>query len=158
MLLTPKHSHIPPLLPTITFITYISMAPCPEGNLGISKKHDLREAMLRVAPGSTGLLLEAGVFEIVVLSSTEAEAVEKTERSPADFVGEAKRLSGRMCSKLSWRSKSAGLELSSVLLLPLSLPLLLLQDIFTSCLSGLSAAAVGEVVAAGLLLFSSGTS
>ena len=55
---------------------------------------------------------------------------------------------------LSWRSKSAGLELSSMLLLPLSFPLLLLQAALTSCLSGLSAAAAGEVAAAGLLLFS----
>lgn len=68
--------------------------------LGISKKHDLRGAILRVVPDRTGLLLEAGAIETAVLSSTEAEDVEKTEQSPANFVGEAKRLSGRMCSKL----------------------------------------------------------
>ena len=41
-----------------------------------------------------------------------------------------------------------------MLLVSLSFSLLLLQAALTSCLSGLSAAAAGEVEASGLLLFS----
>jgi hypothetical protein len=58
--------------------------------LGFWREHDLREVMLR----------EDDVV-LVVFSSASTEAAEKTVRgSPADFLGEAKRLSGRICSKL----------------------------------------------------------
>jgi hypothetical protein len=69
--------------------------------LGIWRKHDLREVMLREVVGTKGLLLGEDVVRLEELSSTSTEAVEKTVRlSPADFLGEPKRLSGRICSKL----------------------------------------------------------
>lgn len=47
--------------------------------------------------GSTGVLLLEEVIVTGILSSVEAEASEKIDRcSAANFVGEAKRLSGRM--------------------------------------------------------------
>lgn len=58
--------------------------------LGFWREHDLREVMLR----------EDDVV-LVVFSSASTEAAEKTVRgSQADFLGDAKRLSGRICSKL----------------------------------------------------------
>lgn len=52
--------------------------------------------------GITGLTLEEEVGGLVAFSSASTEAAaEKTVRwSLADFLGEAKRLSGRICSKL----------------------------------------------------------
>lgn len=54
------------------------------------------------------LLLAAGEFEtVVVLFSTSQEALEKADwYSPATFVGDAKGLSGRLCSKLQWIEKN----------------------------------------------------
>lgn len=85
----------------LTFAIYMPTVPCPEDNLGIWRKHDLREVMLREVVGTKGLLLGEDVVRLEELSSTSTEAVEKTVRlSPADFLGEPKRLSGRICSKL----------------------------------------------------------
>lgn len=53
------------------------------------------------AVGRTGVLLEDDVIVTCVPSSADDEACEKTDWfSAASFVGEANRLSGRMCSKL----------------------------------------------------------
>lgn len=66
--------------------------------------------------GSAVLLLLADEIVTVMLLSS-AEAWEKVMwRSAASFVGEAKRLSGRMCSKLSERSESLSLVWRSSLL------------------------------------------
>lgn len=58
--------------------------------------------------GSIGMVLDEVVVAVVTeeLSSASGKPVEKIEPlSPADFVGEAKRLSGRICSKLLSRQK-----------------------------------------------------
>lgn len=55
---------------------------------------------MREVEGSFVLLL-VDVTELVFFSSTSADAEEKTVIwPPADFLGDAKRLSGKMCSKL----------------------------------------------------------
>lgn len=55
---------------------------------------------MREVEGSFVLLL-VDVTELVFFSSTSADAEEKTVIGPpADFLGDAKRLSGKMCSKL----------------------------------------------------------
>lgn len=58
--------------------------------------------MLRVVVvGSIGILLLEVAVVIGELTPASAESVENAAWfSAADFVGEAKRLSGRMCSKL----------------------------------------------------------
>lgn len=69
-------------------------------------QHDLREAMVRgeLLDSRGALLLEDVIVVTGVLSSVEAVAGawEKKDDcfSATTFVGEAKRLSGRMCSKL----------------------------------------------------------
>lgn len=64
---------------------------------GIFRAHDWREAMLRVEVAErVGMSL--GVSE--ELSSAFAGAGEEGRFSTGDFVGKAKRLSGRMFSKL----------------------------------------------------------
>lgn len=58
--------------------------------------------------GSIGMVLDEVVVVVVTeeLSSASGKPVEKIEPlSPADFVGEAKRLSGRICSKLLLQQK-----------------------------------------------------
>lgn len=55
---------------------------------------------MREVEGSFVLLL-VDVTELVFFLSTSADAEEKTVIwPPADFLGDAKRLSGKMCSKL----------------------------------------------------------
>ena len=70
-------------------------------------KTDFGEAMLRAEVVSDGLLLEVEVAVAVVgISVPSSEVVEKTLAwLLADFLGEAKRLSGRMCSMLLFKSK-----------------------------------------------------
>ena len=51
--------------------------------------------------GSIGILLDGDEVIAEVLSSASPKEGENVDRlSPADFVGEAKRLSGSMCPKL----------------------------------------------------------
>lgn len=62
----------------------------------------LREAILREAEGSFVLLL-VDVIELIFFSSTSGEKT--VIWPPADFLGDAKRLSGNMCSKLPQEGK-----------------------------------------------------
>lgn len=67
---------------------------------GHLEKTVFREAMASgEVVGSNELLLEED--EANVVSSASAEATEMAVNwSPADFLGQAKRLSGRLCSRL----------------------------------------------------------